>query len=429
MPTTPQQEVVVSAARQRRRRRASLSPAAAVPSLVLCLIALAFGFLFGKSAEAHSSYRQRLFGGGVDVKRGATGNNKGRHPYYCEESCSDPHAGAAEFGWAVLDLRGGRLFQRNNNNNSDDDDKGDDPNHGEDDPTSDERNEDEDAAAPVVGVKSHNSNNHKKSNAVGDPDGEGSSDDDDDDDDDEDLSDWDMLEDVMSRMAADDDDEQHDLDAAGVMEHMHVAVEYVDGNEEEEDDDDDDEETEKRSRTSGGVGIRLGQRFKNHRQSSSSNKNGKHSSAVPAPAEPKERHLIAAWQPHVYLPPPSDLTYLKEHARTMDGDGKTRLDRRTLYAGLLLEWSSPSAAASAASSSSGSSSSTHPTSYRKFLEKDTSQALQAALSLATQPAWRKAFPRPSGIRLYNNEDEHAAVQGCTLAMQESIAKALVRSTV
>ena len=93
----------------------------------------------------------------------------------------------------------------------------------------------------------------------------------------------------------------------------------------------------------------------------------------------------------------------------MDGDGKSRLDRRTLYAGLLLEWSSAS------------------NTYRRFLQKETSQALQAALSLATQPAWRKSFPRPSGIRLYNedDDDDKAVRTGCTLAMQETIAVALV----
>jgi len=62
--------------------------------------------------------------------------------------------------------------------------------------------------------------------------------------------------------------------------------------------------------------------------------------------------------------------------------------------------------------------------YRKFLETSTSQALQAALSMATQPQWRESFPRPSGIRLYGDDPD----RGLTLAMQETVVLALVSST-
>ena len=262
--------------------------------------------------------------------------------------------------------------------------------------------------APVVSVKSHhhsnNGNSNKKSNAMGDPDGEGSSDDEDEDD--EGLSDWDMLDGGDFVV---DEGEPSDV---GVMEHMHVAVEYVSEEQQQQQKDVEDcEETEEggRSRTRGGVGIRLGQRFKNHRL------HGNNKVSAQTATETMERHLLAAWQPYVFMPPsPEGDAYLREHARSIDGDGKTRLDRRTLYAGLLLEWNTIGG---------GHHSTRSSKTYRKFLGKDTSQALQAALSLATQPSWRKSFPRPSGIRLYNNEED--AVQGCTLAMQESIAMALV----
>jgi hypothetical protein len=258
---------------------------------------------------------------------------------------------------------------------------------------------DDEGAAPIVGVKSHkHRKNHKKSNAVGDPGGEGSSDGGDDDDDAY-LSDWDDLTAVVHG-----ENDYQDMDS--VLERVQVEVEYT----VEEDDDDDSysnsnsnsnhRSSAKASTSTGGVGVRLGQRFK---------KGGKNKKAGQATESNMQRHLLTAWQPHVYLPPP-DWSYLREHSRTMDVDGKTRLDRRTLYAGLLIEWG--------ATASSGSSS------YRKFVDKDVSQALQAALSLATQPAWRKSLQRPSAVRLYDNEK---ADRGCTLAMQETIAMAMVRT--
>lgn len=116
--------------------------------------------------------------------------------------------------------------------------------------------------------------------------------------------------------------------------------------------------------------------------------------------------MLQAWLPRVYFPPSKvALNYLSENSRMIDAASKSRLDRRTLYACLLLEWLHANAT------------------YRKFLEKPTSQALQAALSLATQPQWRKcSSQRLCGIRLYDND---AAERGCTLAMQETIVMALV----
>ena len=116
--------------------------------------------------------------------------------------------------------------------------------------------------------------------------------------------------------------------------------------------------------------------------------------------------MMEAWLPHVYLPPGQKaVDYLLENARMIDGASKSRLDRRTLYACLLLEWLHANAT------------------YRKFLEKTTSQALQAALSLATQPQWRKcSSQRLCGIRLYDSDAE----RGLTLSMQETIVMSLVR---
>ena len=113
--------------------------------------------------------------------------------------------------------------------------------------------------------------------------------------------------------------------------------------------------------------------------------------------------------PHLYFPPTAPgLAYLADNARLLEASSKSRLDRRTLYAGLLMEW--------------GIANSKQSKSARKFLPAATSQALQAALSMATQPSWRQSAPRTSGIRLYS-EDENA--KALTLGMQETIAMALV----
>jgi hypothetical protein len=126
----------------------------------------------------------------------------------------------------------------------------------------------------------------------------------------------------------------------------------------------------------------------------------------------QNRHL-EAWMPHIYFPPTSTaLAYLSENARLLDSSSKNRLDRRTLYAGLLLEW--------------GCTDSKLSSRTRKFFPSSTSQALQAALSMATQPQWRQPAPRTSGIRLFQDEDNSKA---STLGMQETIAMALVSRNV
>lgn len=205
-----------------------------------------------------------------------------------------------------------------------------------------------------VGVKS------KRSNAVGDPD------DDSDDDDNDDLTEWEDL----------DDDEPQPLQ---------VEVEVVEQEIESH-------EPASSTRGSGGVGVRLGRRRKNKRKKTAT-------STIPL--------LVNAWMPHLYLPPaPSVLTHMHDNARQVDAAGKTRLDRRTLYGGLLLEFTSTT------------------TSSRRYFSKETTQQLQAALSLATQPQWRSAFPQTSGIMLYDPEDEKT---GATLSMQETIAMGLAHS--
>lgn len=313
----------------------------------------------------------------------------------------------------------------------------------------DDRDADDTTAAPTVGVKQHRS---KKSNAVGDPDGEGSSDDENNDDDV--LSDWDDESVVAYPEAA--AGSVHDDDFSA-LERVQVEVEYaVQGAVHDVDIDDDDElepdagaspsSSRPRADGGGGVGLRLGRRFQKKKARATGGRRQREEAD-------EDRHRVgvvqsAAWRPHVYFPPLArhhhHWTYLRAHARATDADGKMRLDRRTLYAALLLEWTTTAAAGRGAATTTSTNTSTTTTtgsgsngngSARKFLDPAVAQALQAALSLATQPAWRQSLQRPSAIRLYGEATAESTSGGpattahreCTLAMQETIALALVRS--
>ena len=283
-----------------------------------------------------------------------------------------------------------------------------------------------------VGIKQH----VKKSNAVGDPDGEGSSDDEDD----ELFSDWEddssmlssndpaEMEDNLAFLA--DASESHDNVDDVVLERVQVEVEYTVEDDADDDDDVSTAETivssnnEKRSRIGGVVGVRgLGQRFKNRNRKIDS----LDASCVSGDIDSKQEFDLLcqeAWKSHILLPPPPPSTnssfwqYLQGHLRSIDADGKMRLDRRTLYAGLLTEWTATS------------SLNMKNSNFRKFIDPDTSQALQAALSLATQPLWRNSLQRPSAIRFYydrnDGDSNQPASSSTTLAIQETVALALVR---
>ena len=246
-----------------------------------------------------------------------------------------------------------------------------------------DNDDDNDNDPAIVGVKSHGSSS-KKSNAVGDPD-----DDDDDDDDDDQLSEFSDWEEIQD----------HSFEPQ-----VQVQVELVG-----------EEETISNSNNNGGgVGVkvtsnRASGRRKNKWRSSSS-------SSAQKQLSHDQTRLLQAWMPHVYFPPTLDaLSYLDTNARLLDAGSKSRLDRRTLYAALMLEWGSTTG--SGTKSSSGT---------RKFLPSPTSQALQAALSMATQPQWRLSSPGMNGIRLYA-PDQETSGKGTTLGMQETVAMALVRN--
>jgi hypothetical protein len=242
---------------------------------------------------------------------------------------------------------------------------------------------------------------------VGDPDGDGS-----DDNESESESDWEEFDHEMEGIMSG-SHEKNDSIMMDPTTQVQMELELVE--EEEVDEEaavvgDDDHWLSKPaipdSTRSGGGGVGLLSHRLGRRRNDKTKDPRQKQVAGSGPQLGQPRLYLEAWHPFVYYPPSrSALDYLKDRSRLVDGASKTRLDRRTLYACLLLEWLHASS------------------SYRKFLDAQTSQALQAALSMATQPQWRRSFPRHNGMRLYDSDDPH---RGCTLAMQESIALALVR---
>ncbi|CAB9515951.1 Proteasome-activating nucleotidase [Seminavis robusta] len=248
------------------------------------------------------------------------------------------------------------------------------------------------------------SKDSKKENAVGDPDGDSDDDDDDDsgaEDSSEEWDEWELMEEA-----------DMPLDPSS---QLHMEVEVVDNDFELEEEEAimDTIENEKQpprnmAEPTGGGGVaRLGKKI--GRRKSRNNKGWRDTDNKQTPetsASLEDADILDAWMPRVYLPPSAEaLEHLLKKARLIDASSKSRLDRRTLYSCLLLEWMNKNA------------------SNRKFLDAETSRSLQSALSLATQPQWRKSFPRPNAIRLHEQE----VGKSCTLGMQETMTMALAHS--
>lgn len=256
-------------------------------------------------------------------------------------------------------------------------------------------------------MSSHTTTSTKKSNAVGDPD----ADDSDDTDDDSSENEWEELEEELEDLKLVVDPSSSSSSQVQVDVEV-VEDESMEDEEMETNENDDNQRPRTNSKSSGGGGVaRLGQRLGARRNTTRKDWRGDKSSKSgdnkqSAAGSLQNEQMMDAWLPRVFLPPsPNALACLVKNSRLIDASSKTRLDRRTLYSSLLLEWLNQSA------------------SNRKFLDSSTSQALQAALSLATQPQWRRSFPRPSAIRLFENE----VGKSCTLGMQETIAMALAHS--
>ncbi|KAL9178831.1 hypothetical protein ACHAXT_003962 [Thalassiosira profunda] len=161
--------------------------------------------------------------------------------------------------------------------------------------------------------------------------------------------------------------------------------------------------------------YRRGSLFKHQKRRSSSGTGDAKDAAQPkAPAiettisrDQLDEMLASAFRSMVFLPPPSPRLPSPEGSlslRNVDASSRRRLDRRTLYHGLLAELggSHPHASKEGAAgdgpasdnTSASASTATKKDSVdamirRRYLDAGTSRALRGSLSLACQPRWRE----------------------------------------
>ena len=368
----------------------------------------------------------------------------------------------------------------------------------------------------AVGLKTPSSS-HRKSNAVGDPDDDDDDDSDDEDDSDvdsEDLAEWEELFGPTSGTPMSEGGAGGGGGDEGPSTTVKVELEIVSEPEDDlvvQNDDDEDDEEAMGSTTEngqveepvvsttrsigGGVGVRQRRMStasasldRNNETSAQLDEQQRSPTREEAEDEQqnesaKSRAALAAaaaqkaWLPHIWMPPPYtplNDPYLTDHALSIEASSRGRLDRRTLYAALLLEWASgstttPSRSNQTSSSTARDSTQTTTTttttakpkttsSSRTYFNPHTSHALRSALSLATQPQWRRVLQTAepntdeseaqperdedgdldvttsyygNGVCLYdpsnpnkNNNDNHVST---TLSMQETIAASLSHS--
>ncbi len=121
--------------------------------------------------------------------------------------------------------------------------------------------------------------------------------------------------------------------------------------------------------------------------------------ATASSLNPFDQALIDAFLPLFYPPPSTNISSFMNkciipNSTNIDISSRRRLDRRTLYQSLLLEWNS-------GISTTNSNSSSEPTgkgnnklsssslSKRNFINEQSSHQLKSSISLASQPLWRR----------------------------------------
>lgn len=130
-----------------------------------------------------------------------------------------------------------------------------------------------------------------------------------------------------------------------------------------------------------------------------------------------EAALIKAILPHLYLPPPpSAVESMRSNAREIDVAGRRRLDRRTLYESLMIELTHSHAHSHAndddkSHGKKGKKKKAAPPAppKRRFLDPVTTRSLRSALSLASQPKWRKHVTLGASSDVDSDDDEQGSV--------------------
>lgn len=330
--------------------------------------------------------------------------------------------------------RGGEVFDGDDNthhNNKDDDNIVNEEIHDANDEVVQEKQMDETTKIHVEATVSSQQQQHqqhppqeqssivkKKSNAVGDPDGNSS--------DDEDSDDEDLLEELAeierqkslessssSNVAGGDDDEfdklismaerregmkrkLHEMEVemewrredTTAADQLEITVEQVVEEEEEGDDHsiDSSYSLAKEGITQDTV-MKRQRKYKRGFMTTDRQKEEEVKVSTSIDATTLDRVLIEAFRPMLFLPPPSPRLPSPEGSaslKTIDIASRRRLDRRTLYHGLLAELG-------------GSHSEEKSQSIRRrYLEGEVSRELRGALSLACQPKWReRVMVRPT----------------------------------
>lgn len=112
---------------------------------------------------------------------------------------------------------------------------------------------------------------------------------------------------------------------------------------------------------------------------------------------------------YVFLPPnTAQLEFFRDSAKEIDMDSRRRLDRRTLYRGLLLEFlPQQKQSTTTKNNESDASEKSSLIVNRKYIDDSTSSSLIAAMSLATQPRWRKHI---SILKINNPSSKSSSVK-------------------
>jgi hypothetical protein len=122
---------------------------------------------------------------------------------------------------------------------------------------------------------------------------------------------------------------------------------------------------------------------------------------------PFDQALVNAFLPLLYPPPSHDMSSflaneLSPQSIQVDVASRRRLDRRTLYQSLLLEWNTQKKKKNNNKNESNGSSSSS-SSKRNFISTELSHQLTSSISLASQPLWRQH------VSTYHQEPQEAQV--------------------
>jgi hypothetical protein len=252
----------------------------------------------------------------------------------------------------------------------------------------------------------------KKERDLNDPDDS----DDDNDNDDDDNSDHDN-NDENDNENDDENEKFHPSDTNNDNDHHHINVDIVPLHDNNEDDVENEHELK--------VDI-LHHSQPSPPQTTTTTTSQSSSQSSSSSLNPFDQALIDAFLPLFYPPPSTNLSsFMKKciipNSTNIDISSRRRLDRRTLYQSLLLEWNSGISGihTNRKNSSNGqkgngnyhhksssSSSSSSSLSKRNFVNEQLSHQLKSSISLASQPLWRRHINNSFSTTTTNNNNNN-----------------------